>query len=147
MIEKMSRDSVPVFSKSKLHQDKKIPIELHFEQPLDNLVKPQHSSNPISIPQGTDKRDESVSRLTKEYDCATWNMYNRIMRHRRMNLMSGEMKEYPTSVTLSHFLKPKVEGGSKSVESKTQEIAKTQQACYCRDTKEHDCLQFQLDDD
>ena len=57
------------------------------------------------------------------------------------------MKEYPTSVTLSHFLKPKVEEGTKTAESKAQEIAKTQQECYCRDTKELDCLQFQMDDD
>ena len=155
MIESMSKDSVPVFTiticKSELHQeehqDEKIPLKLHFEQPLKNPAKPQHSSNPISIPQVTDKRDDSVSRLTKVYDCATWNMYNRIMHHRRMNLKSGARKEYPISVTLSHFLKPKVEGGSKSVQSNTQEIVKTQQECYCRDTKEHDCLQFQLDND
>lgn len=143
MIETMSRDSVPVFSKSELHQDhqdEKIPLKLHFEQALKNPVKPQHSSNPIPIPQVTDECEESISRLTKVYDCATWNMYNRIMLHRRINLKSAARKEYPTSVTLSHFLKPKVEGGSKSV-------VKTQQECYCLYTKENDCLQFQLDDD
>ncbi len=146
----MSRDLVPVFifSESDLYQDhreEKIPLELHLEQPLKkNPVKPQHSSNPISIPpQVIDERVESVSRL---YDCATWNMYNRIMLH-RMNLKSGARKEHPTSVTLSHLLKPKVEGANKSVELNTQDTVKAQQESYCHDTKEHDWLQFELDDD
>ena len=147
----MSRDLVPVFifSESDLYQDhreEKIPLELHLEQPLKkNPVKPQHSSNPISIPpQVIDERVESVSRF---YDCATWNMYNRIMLHRKMRLGSGARKEYPTSVTLSHFIKPKVGGGSKSAQSNTQDTVTTQQECYCLDTKDHDCLHFELDDD
>lgn len=143
---KLSTDSVPDFSKSELHQDQKFPLDGQFEQPRKNPFKPRHSSNPISIPQVTQKRDDSVTLLTKEYDCATWNMYNRIMLHRRMKLESGARKEYPAPVTLSHFLKPKVEGGSKPAESNTQDTVKTQQECYCRDTKEHDCLQFELDD-
>ncbi len=145
-----SRDSIPVFifSKSELHQDhqeeSKIPL-VAFEQPQKNPVELRDSSSSISIPpQVTDKRVESVSRL---YDCATWNMYNRIMLHRRLKSESGARKEYPTSVTLSHFIKPKVEGRRKLVESNTQDTVKTPQECYCLDTKENDCLQFELDDD
>ena len=131
---------------SERHQSKKTPVEVCSKQVRKGPVKPKHSSLPISIPRVTDdKHDESVSRLTKEYDCATWNMYNRIMLHRRMK--SCSMKGNPTSVTLSHFLEPKVEGGSKSDESNTRETVETQQECYCLDTNEHDCLQFQLEED
>ena len=139
----------PVKSKSELHQKKKkIPAESCSKQVQRSPIEVKPSSLPISIPQVPDKRDESVSRLTQEYNCATWNMYNRIMHHRRMNLKSGSIKENPTSVTLSHFLEPKVEGGSShSDESNSQEIVKTHQECYCLDTKEHDCLQFQMEDD
>eukprot|EP00986_Skeletonema_menzelii_P013676 scaffold8157_cov136-Skeletonema_menzelii.AAC.4 len=146
MTENMSRFRIrdlaprsPSKSKSELHQKKKITAEMCSAKARRCPIEVKPSSHPISIPKVTETLDESVSRLTQEYDCATWNMYNRIMHHRRMN-----MKLNPTSFTLSHFLEPKVEGGIKSDESNNQEIVKTQQECYCRDT---DCLQFQMEDD
>lgn len=146
MTENMSRFRIrdlaprsPSKSKSELHQKKKITAEMCSAKARRCPIEVKPSSHPISIPKVTETLDESVSRLTQEYDCATWNMYNRIMHHRRMN-----MKLNPTSFTLSHFLEPKVEGGINSDESNNQEIVKTQQECYCRDT---DCLQFQMEDD
>lgn len=62
---------------SERQQSKKTPVEVCSKQMRKSPVKHKHSSLPISIPRVTDdKHDESVSRLTKEYDCATWNMYN-----------------------------------------------------------------------
>ena len=157
----MTRDvplSKDVFRNLELDQNEKRPMKLHSDQQLKSPVKIQHSSLPIPIPQVADKCDECVPRLSKEYDCATWNMYHRIMYHRIMAARekcictNGPTKEQPT-IAVDRLLKSKVqkkESKSDDDEWNPREMcllnAQAHRECSCGETCEYDCLQFQLDD-
>lgn len=118
-------------------------------------IKLKDSSLPISIPLSnySIQGDESDYRLAKEYDCATWTMYHRIMSARekraRCGICFGPMKDNESTTVI---LCQVVNSGKKQRESKhlnKEEMSllnvQAHRECHHGETGDHDCLQFQLD--
>lgn len=157
--------SLPYIEASHPYQDEGDDLPQHCS-PCKKLgtrcpIKVQDSSLQISIPlsnysiQGIDGRNESGYRLTKEYDCATWSMYHRIMSARdnraTCDICFGPMKdnEYTTVVQLGQVLQSTVKGESESDDLNQEEMSllnvQVHRECYYGGIGGNDYLQFQLD--
>ena len=153
-----SNDASEINSKSELDESENDRIiekqkqGMSSYQYLNGPVERRHS-RPISIPVTHEKNDDLVCCLSAEYDLATWNMYNRIMDHRtrmaREEMTSRTLaKNEPSTSSSKRLSRSKVKNTEKlNPSEKCPHKPGDCKDCCSSEAEEHDCLQFQLDED